>query len=564
MPDGDPNADADPPPVPPRSDALSAETQPDGHAVPPPPPAELVAGSSMSRRLRVRRPPRWWVIGLVLLGMFYVVAVGSAWAFMRYNRGYETVSVFDVAWPPRWSAMRVKQGEHQIARGLEALRDARYPEAFFNLRVGTARAPAHVEGRQALAAIYQAIGQRGNAIDTLAAGLDHVTPSAAYLDGLVTLLLADAQHERVRTLCAALLANPATPPDVRRQAILSTGISLYATGDYAEARRTFEDNNLQNDPVIQEVMAGIDWEQGKRDLAISRLESLREAQPTLDRLYVQLARYYDALDRTSDSERIRLLRRLANPDSVQVAADLVRHLLGQGQRDAARAEFVRAAGRFSTRGSDLEELGQIAASYGLVAWLDDLEQAAAPGTEIERLDLLRLLALTAAGEFRQSLALVADVEAVKPRWLADQEVVVSGAAAVAHFALDENGEGESRLNRTLRAAARSPRALGPLVDLLLGTGSVDAARRLLVGGLDIEPRNATFLGTLLVLDLRDGRTDDLRANLERFLSLPDAGQDVLLETQSALAGDRFIFLADRNALIERARAAAERFAQGPS
>ena len=84
------------------------------------------------------------------------------------------------------------------------------------------------------------------------------------------------------------------------------------------------------------------------------------------------------------------------------------------------------------------------------------------------------------------------------------------------------------------------------------------SRRVLAQAVATDVRNQTALTRLIEIDLDTGHSDELNANLRRLLAMRRPSPELLLTARAKLAGDRFLFVAGRDELLDSIQAALDR------
>lgn len=141
-----------------------------------------------------------------------------------------------LAVPWDYAGFTRKRGESAIGAGLAYLKAQHYADAFYNLRIGLARAPDNVEGRIALARLY-AGGNPDQALKLLEDGLAHGAADLKLLSALFTVLNQQQAHARTLALADELLAgrHGRLPAEAIRTVSFARIGALFATGRPAEA-----------------------------------------------------------------------------------------------------------------------------------------------------------------------------------------------------------------------------------------------------------------------------------------------------------------------------------------
>lgn len=179
--------------------------------------------------------------------------------------------VFAVPWD--YAGFTRKRGESAIEAGLAHLKTQHYADAFYNLRIGLARAPDNVEGRLALARLY-AGGNPAQALKLLEDGLAHGADDLKLLAAIFAVLNQQQAHARTLALADELLAgrHGRLSAEAMRTVSFARIGALFAAGRPAEALEALR--------ALPADARGSSWTSRRHQLeadALLRLARLEEA-----------------------------------------------------------------------------------------------------------------------------------------------------------------------------------------------------------------------------------------------------------------------------------------------
>lgn len=170
--------------------------------------------------------------------------------------------VFAVPWD--YAGFTRKRGQSAIDAGLAHLKAQNYADAFYNLRIGLARAPDNVEGRLALARLY-AGSNPAQALKLLEDGLAHGAGDLKLLAALFAVLNQQQAHARSLALADELLAgrHGKLPPEAIRTVSFARAGALLAAGRPAETLEALR--------ALPAETAGSSWTSRRHQLEVDAL-----------------------------------------------------------------------------------------------------------------------------------------------------------------------------------------------------------------------------------------------------------------------------------------------------
>lgn len=441
------------------------------------------------------------LVSLITVAGLWLAGTVSAWAFLKFSRGFSTVSYVDLLLPPRWPEHRAAYARDAFTRGEAAFAQHEYQNAATLLQTALEHAPRATATRLLLAATHLRLGRIDQAFRVLNEGLVHADDPAAYLELAFARLHATQEDEPVLQFAREIL--PSLPPGTpaHRFVVLQTAVAHLHRGAYDEVERLIETHALAATAEAQALLVRCEVERGYPASARQRLVPALVQFPAHPALQIEQLRLNGPTD--ADAAAIDALLAAAGADTlVRLAA------LAVDRADLGLAGRIRALARDRSLPPNAFNLAVVKAAVQA----EDFASA-----------------LTAA-----QTALAEDEDKF-PGFIA----TVSGLQAVAHLGL---GQAE-RAERLLRSALPRQKIRADdarlIVRPLERLGLPESARTLLGNLVRDDPQNQTVLTELIRLDVQLGRPRDLAVHTARLLKFRRPERAVLTAAAALLTGPEY-------------------------
>lgn len=498
---------------------------------------------------------------MALLSGLWASAAAAYLLFMRQARDFSAAEYRDVVWPWRWPEFRRKRGEHYLAVGAQKLAQRDGQGALHYLRAGLALAPANVDGRYRLAALYHAANRRDLAAETLVAGLQHNADNADYARDALQYLLDTGDNSRAVRLGTDLLSSGRIPAGQVAAIALLAARASFQLGHYEHMEQLLARHCRDSEPGALWLRALANLELGYPELARSELEAAVAAGTTFSPIFETLAADYRARGETDRERRLLVQALSAAPLAHQTHLAMLRFRLGDlraGPLDDEAAKYLRLFGRDETA---VLALADLAATSGRPELAAAAHAAARLQPAFARLPFLLLEAEAhlSAGQYSlclQRLDTLAPQDI--PDWL---RPVVAGLRAATMFGSGRAEEGRNHLGLLLADKHATSENLLAVAARLSALGHSRPARELLARAHRDDPRNQRALTGLLHLELENGLSPGFPALVHAYLSLAKPSPALLARLHRTLARDQFLLLPEQPRLLaalEQADAAARR------
>lgn len=490
-----------------------------------------------------------FIFFVALLCGGYLALLGGVWAFLRYERGIDSIRFTDLLLPSRWENQRLLIGDHYVSQGRKQLEAGEFYEALLSLRRGVAKAPANLSGRALLARLYLAARRSDYAEGTLLGGLPFASKDPDYLRTLFSFLLDQQRDDVVRQRARELLGTRQLSPECTSLVALAAASASYFRGNYDEADTLLQTHHLGTSHDGRLLSAQIEWERGYRDLAVLQLRNLTEEFPANDQARSQLATWFRELGQLDDFRRITLLRQIASPQNSAPRIELLRTLrtdepakvrdeLETLLHDAANDErLLLALADFAVETGDPVLARRI---YDRCRQLNRGWEAAA---------FLHVEALVVARDYRGALERTRQLLEANRDWAKRYYALFNSLQSISYYGLGDSASAQLYLANFLGQADLRADNLLAVAQRFVDVGARAEARQTLAQAVAADPLNQAALTRLIQLDLELNRIDVLPPNLRRLLAMRRPSPSLLRLASAKLGSDLFLFSRERNATL---------------
>jgi Tfp pilus assembly protein PilF len=490
---------------------------------------------------------------LCLLG--WIGAASSAYLFVKYRRGFSDVKFTDMLLlPSRWDEYQIARGEFLIKNAQDDLKQQKYREAFYGLRLGLIKAPANKEGRLLLAQFYGLWKRPDLARQTLLEGFQHQKNDNDYLKTLFSFLLQQQDDKQVLAYYKELLGNN-TAINTRNQLVaLAAASSCYFRGNYDEAENILHRYQLESSRDGRLLVARINWDRGTKDQAIDRLRELASELPNDEEIYTQIVTYLREAGRDNEARRESFIRSLSNPRNARARIDQLYAYQKEGDTASVQSNVEEIYNDFAKDSNALLALADFAANSGNPTLARRIyDHTKTLNLNWEGAALMTVEANIVAKKYQPALEMVRELLKENPEWAKRYYSVFNGLQAIAQYGLGDAEAAQLFLNNFLSQTNIRADNLIAVSKRLLAVGAKSQARQVLQQAVETDPLNQAALTGLIQLDLELNNTPPLAANVRTLLTMRRPSQDILRTAYRKLGSDLFLFAPDRTALLSDLR-----------
>ena len=497
---------------------------------------------------------RWKQLGLslVLLAILgWIGTASAAFVFVKYRRGFTEVKFADMLLlPSRWDAYEVARGDFLIKTAQADLKQQKFREAFYGLRLGLIKAPANKEGRLLLAQFYGLWKRPDLTRQTLLDGFAYHQNDNDYLKTLFTFLLQQQDDQQVLAYYKVLLGNDDTITSRNQLVALAAASSCYFRGNYDEAESILRRYQLEGSRDGRLLIARINWDRGAKDLAIDQLHALSDELPNDEELYNQTVAYLRDAGRDNEARRESFVRALANPNNARARIDQLYAYQKEGDTASVKTNVEEIFRDFSGDANALLALADFAANSGDPVLARRIyNHAKARNMNWEGAALMTVEANIVAKKYQPALELVRELLKENPEWGKRFYAVFNGLQAIANYGLGDAEAAQLFLNNFLSQANVRADNLIAVSKRLLSVGAKTQARQV-EQATQADPLNQAALTNLVQLDLDLNNTTPLAANVRKLLAMRKPSRELLRTAYTRLGSDLFLFAPDRTALLQ--------------
>ncbi|MET0263199.1 MAG: hypothetical protein ABW223_09895 [Rariglobus sp.] len=494
------------------------------------------------------------VVTLVMLALLgWIGAASAAYVFFKYRRHFSEVKFTHMLFLPwRWDTHQIAQGDFLIKNGQAALKEQKFREAFYLVRLGLIKAPANKDGRLLLAQFYSYMYRRPDlARQTLLDGFAYHKTDSDYLKTLFSFLLQQQEDQQVLAYYKELLGNDTAITPRNQLVALAAASACYFRGNYDEAENILRRYQLESSRDGRLLIARLNWDQGEKELAIDRLRTLAGELPNDEEIYVQTVTYLREAGRDSDARRESFVRALANPRNARARIDQLYAYQKEGDTAAVKSNVEEIFRDFSKDANALLALADFAANTGDAALaLRIYEYTKAQNLNWEGAALMTVEANIVSKQYQAALEMVRQLLKDNPEWGKRYYSVFNGLQAIAQYGLGDAEAAQLFLNNFLTQTNVRADNLIAVSKRLLSVGAKSQARQVLDQAVQSDALNQAALTGLIQLDLEMNNTPPLAGNVRKLLSMRRPSQEVLRTAYRKLGSDLFLFAPDRTALLQ--------------
>jgi Tfp pilus assembly protein PilF len=493
---------------------------------------------------------------IVLTLVAWLGAACSAYLFVKYNRQFTDVKFTHMLLMPwRLDEYREARGEFLIRLGKDELKEQKYREAFYSLRVGISLSPKNREGRMLLAQFYVAWQRPDLARRILLDGLDFNKDDTEYLKALFTYLLQQQSDFELVNITNSLLslAGPAPVIDERIRLIATAKTTaLFFRGNYDEAEDTLKQFRLNDAPDGKLLLLQIEWERGEQNLVLEQLAALTTQFPTYEQIYTQYAAYLREAGREDELRRLCILRQIRFPDRPRPRIDLL-YLLDKtkGQEERVNNDIEAIFTDYPKNEELLLALADFAANTGRPALaLRIYNHCKANRLSWEGPALMTVEAHIVARDYQSAIVAARQMIKDNPEWGKRFSSVFNGLQAIANFGMDDTSSAQIFLNNFLNQSGVRADNLVAVSNRLMSVGAKNQARQVLDQAVRSDPLNQSALAGLIKLDIEIGNADEVALNVRTLLAMRKPPRAVLSAAYKNLGSDHNLFAPGRTALLD--------------
>jgi Tfp pilus assembly protein PilF len=514
-----------------------------------------VQSKALDGRISIRfRWARLFVTFLLLALVGWFSLGGALYFYFKYNKEFDDVSYVKMLTllPFGLEEHRKEMGDYHIEKGLNEMRAGNYRDGFRLLRLGVARSPGNLEGRQVMAEFYEfAIKRPDIAAQQLLQGLEEGgLEDLDYLKQILRVLLRHQMDEEIQNLADKHLPEEPELTDKNRVLAFGAANANYLRGNFDKAENYLISYGLIESLEGLLLSSQISWDRGNKIAAITKMEASLSKFPRSEPLLMQLSRYNRELGNLDDARRYAILRNVSDPLSAAPRLELLYIYNKTGDVESEKRETQRMLKQFRDDEQALQALANFAAETGNI----DLarrtyEEALENEFGIDAFALLLIEAHLASDDYDGALYFAEELLKEQPEWLSDRWSTFNSLRAVASYGVNQPDLGEIYLQDFLDGKNNQPETFLAVARYFSEIERYPQARKVLFTAYQANPSNQKVLTELIRTELRLGYTENLNRLLPRLLQMRRPQEELLVEAYRKLGSDRFIFTPNREGLL---------------
>ncbi len=521
----------------------------------------------------------------VLLAFLYFAAATGMYVLNRYYREcYETsykemmfyvipnrIPFTDIVFLPEFinSHIVLARLSQQAKLGDTVFRNAKTP---YEVLLGARLSPRNLQAQVSVAQFF--LGRRINRIDHAFDILDNTLPyglrdsslilieatksQELFISVYTRLCFAFNQDNRIILAAEKYLETTDIGPSTKTSLALSYAEACFLRGEFEKAVTILDKYNLLKTLHGYLLYAQILWENGERERALTVIKTANQnkSNPEINvRLLYMLAKFYYEENRLDEAASALSNIIIYKPNDYKARIAMLALLKG-GQNKARKDEITETLlKQFSADERAMLTLGAYAADQGDIELQRQISKVAFdPTNRFKRLANFRLLVvetLLSAGKNTAALGEIADLFAQNPTWLKGQDLSrqFEVLRMLAYFADKQNDLGKITFNKIADSSDIPIEWQVLVARRLLTLGRQEEAKTLLTNAYLSNNQNADVLLELVKIDLAGDGTAELSEHLGHLVNSRRPPRYVIENAYKKLAGDRFIFIRDREKLI---------------
>jgi len=516
--------------------------------LPPPAPTgwrSLVPVTIRHTRKGTRIHVDWRKTFLLLLSLAVIGWLGAAcgaYLFLKYSREFTEVKFSHMLLMPwKTDEYRESRGEFLIRKGQDELKEQKYREAFYSLRVGLSLSPRNREGRMLLSQFYVAWQRPDLARRTLLDGLEFNFEDEEYIKALFSYLLQQQADFELIKIADGLIARAGTsaPLDERLRMIVSSkATGHFLRGNYDAAEDTIRMYRLTDRMDGKLLTLQIGWERGEQNLVLEKLDALTAEFPAVEQIHSLYATFLRESGREDELRRICLLRQIRFPERPRPRIDLLYILDKSGEKERIEEEIESILIDYPKNGEAMVALADFAANTGRPALAKRIyDYCKANQLPWEGPALMSVEAHIVAKDFQAALVAARQMQKENPEWGKRFTSVFNGLQAIANYGLNDTSSAQIFLNNFLNQAGMRADNLMAVSKRLISVGAKIQARQVLAQAVQGDALNQPALVGLIKLDTELRNSESLSENVRTLLTMRKPPRAVLISAYDELCSD---------------------------
>ena len=501
---------------------------------------------------------QWIKIGLLLTSFLLAcwLLLGTAlYAFFKYYRDYDEVKFTNMLILPLIiKEHRKAMGDYHISKGLSEIENEQFSEGIHLLKIGLIRSPSNLEGRTALAQIYEfGIKRTDIATEMYLEGFDYDgINNKTFLVSALQSLLNNQRDKEIETLAQKYLPSDYKIGDNENFQTLAFAAAsasfLRGNFDRAEDYINLFSLNSTIDGII--LSAKISWDRGNELTAINKLERTLATFPNSDAIYAQLGSLYRQTKNFDAARRYTQLRSIRNPSDPTPLVDLMYIYNEFEDQESVKKLADRILKDFNSDKNAIYQLANFASLTGNIRLTQRCyELVLEKDYDLNKLALSLIESYLVAKDFKGAYDFSEELLEENPLWLEEEKPLLNSLRALAAFGLNRPDLGDIYLNEFINKTNTNTNIFVAVAERFSNNEMHSQAKRVLQKAYNIDPTNQRVLNNIIQTNLILGNTKDISIQLRKLMTKRRPNKVLLAEAYNRLGSDVFLFTENRRALL---------------
>lgn len=461
-----------------------------------------------------------------------------------------------LALPFRLDEHRRELGDYYILRAEESVKDQEYKQALDLLRIGVGKSPGNLRGRRLLSEFFDfSFKQPDDAANLLIGGIKHGgSNDSAYLGHVFRFLLVHEYDGLVIETGDKLLRDWKGDEKDKPLVALALATAYFHQYKFGKAHELISEHSLGDYEEGNVLLAEMHWKRGEKEEALALLKETTRKFPFSTQVYSKTSQFLKESGDTKRALRTIVMAQVNNPDSLELAVEVLRMLHAGGHMDRFQETFDDVLEGFAKDLKSSIGLANAMAGLGMATNCQRVNvKAEKLGYADPRLELAVLTSKILAGRAEEAILEAGDLAKESEKWkVGHYKNQLSFLLALATFANGDKDKGNALLRDFMEAGEKAPppSKIHEFAKYLIKLGYQEQARETLEYGRIRYTSFRPVLEDLVRQDLAAGHHPGLPDSIGNLLQASRKDAALLLKCRERLASDFYMFVPNQGDLLD--------------